>query len=335
MKQDYNQSIDIFSLGVTLFVMLTGFKPFSRIVELQDTGGYIKTERYSLFLSDMKQYWREYVGYKTIVDQSCKQLLSKMLAFDPKDRFTMSKITQHEWYTGECVANGSKLKNHVDSLLKQKLYFKGLEFESPSTTLTPISMDETNPNVLFSIKSTSEIKVIFETLKNCIQNQLNGNIDDAYDKDDNVLVCFFPHTKNNKEQVEIAAALYLSRRWNSRESLRKLNEVIAAREDSNNSDSDTKLSEEEVMPMVYVLKINEIDGRDVKLQAYKDIIIKALETVDCKPFEKISLTPKWKSLVGNVDNHNMKQQDTHVDHDEVSILICAYGFVLTETLSIG
>ena len=303
MNKDYNQSVDIFSAGVCLFYMLTGEEPFSKVFKSKD-GSDTKSDRYSLLLSNMKQYWFKYVGYKIIVSQSAKQLILRMLAFDPKDRILIKKIMQHEWYLGKYLSNGEQLKHHVISLLKQKLYFKGLEFKSPSITLTPLCIDETNKNLLFTIKSPKETQIIFDTLQNCVEKKLNGRVD-YDDNNDHVLLCYVPDTEND-EIVEFAASLYLSRNWNSKKALKSLRDAVKKNNDKKNNDNhnmDVELkSNNDSYGHVYTLMIREIDARDSKLIKFKDTIIKALEIVECKFLADIQMMKKWKQLVKNTNN---------------------------------
>ena len=129
-QKDYNELVDIFSAGVILFIMLTGQRPFSRVLEgveqpqqhqqhQQQQPIYQQNKQYSLLLSNIKPYWGKYIGYNIIVDGDAKQLLLKMLQFDPRRRILTNSIFKDKWYNGKFLQNGSQLQEHIESLLLQ------------------------------------------------------------------------------------------------------------------------------------------------------------------------------------------------------------------------
>ena len=318
MGQDYNESVDIFSAGVCLFYMVTGVEPFSDVFESIDNHNK-QSQQYSLLFSDIKQYWRDNIGYKTIVVEAVKQLILKMIEFNPKDRIMIKEIMQHEWYLGKCLSNKAKLKQYILSLRHQKSQFKDLKFEPPSVTLSPFCIDETDKNLLFTIKSSKETHVVFDTLQKCVEKQLNGNVE--YDEIDHVMVCAVPDTEKD-EIVEFAVAMYLSRKENSKQALKSLYKTIkklnsndmAMNEDGDDNDDDDNGDDngmdlesksnqvEEMSPMIYILMIGEIDGRDSKLIGFKETVIKALEVVKCKFLADIQVMKEWKLLFEKTKN---------------------------------
>lgn len=307
MRQDYNESVDIFSAGVTLFIMLTKLFPFPKAVESKE-GHYEKNKRYDLLLSDFNRYWKENIGYKTIVNQSAKQLILQMLAFNDKNRISINKIMEHEWIiNGKTLANGVELQKHVESLLKQKSYFSGLKFSSPSITLTPLAIDEKEEHehmlTLFTMKLPGETDTVLDTLKTCVENELNGA---TYQYEtEHLLLCSVPGGTMNNKIVQFSAAMYLSRMWNSKRSLKRMNDsnktLVLTKDIETESKSESKSDlhdmDAQSNPMVYVLTIREIDGKDTMLIPFKYKILKALETIDCKPFGEISVTSEWSKLM--------------------------------------
>ena len=302
MRQDYNQSVDIFSLGVVLFIMLTGQRPFRRVFRRFATKDNCNStqqqvgKRYSLLFSNTKQYWGKYIGYNTIVHGKAKDLLLQMLEFDYKRRILMYDIMQHEWYSGTRLENGAQLQQHIHYLLNMKVHdlnqvyddekhsanstlksqseslpvatsAKQLVHSFSSVPLCPVSIDETDPSLVFT-KNNKQL--VFDSLKDNIEHQLQGTV--HFDKCQNVLICTFPQEYKDdcgvKTMVEFATRMYLSRRWNSYSVWHSLN--------VKSESTDTK--EEPI----YLVVISEIDGREDILETIKPRILKILESANCQ-----------------------------------------------------
>ena len=92
-KQKYDCRVDIWSLGVILYVMLCGFPPFHS--ESHDAlFDQIKRGDYEFYMP----YWRG-------VSQTARSLIRKMLQTDPTKRITASEILEHEWVRRHCSAD--------------------------------------------------------------------------------------------------------------------------------------------------------------------------------------------------------------------------------------
>ena len=298
MKKGYDQSVDIFSVGVVLFIMLTGQRPFHKVFEQeQQQQQYQKTKRYSLLFSNNKQYWREYIGYNFIVCGEAKDLLLKMLEFDPRHRISVRDILKREWYSGQTLQAGFELQQHIQALLNRRMVNDDLNIlpsdhsdhsstgdavEPSIPPIVPLSIDETDPTFVFTRNSR---KLIFETLEDCIEKQLKGKIEP--DKHHNVMLYHVPENMNENKNVnestdesidiEFAASIYLSRRWNSRT---MINSTL-------NSDSESQPETKIEFEPIYLVAVREINGNDDKLAAMRKIILKALEAVDCMPISKL------------------------------------------------
>ncbi|OMJ89784.1 hypothetical protein SteCoe_7956 [Stentor coeruleus] len=107
------QKADIFSLGVTLFIMYSRFPPFYK--------ADIIDRFYKSFVYDNEKFW-EYVSSRHLqgfYSLEFIDLINKMLIHDPKKRITIDEIRVHPWINGPVsnivdVADGIKMA--IDSI---------------------------------------------------------------------------------------------------------------------------------------------------------------------------------------------------------------------------
>jgi calcium-dependent protein kinase len=85
IKKKYNQKCDIWSLGIIMYIMLTGMPPFMAKTD---------NEIYDLILKGDIQYpeskWSN-------ISKSAKDLVQKMLTFNPAARVTAKEALSHPW----------------------------------------------------------------------------------------------------------------------------------------------------------------------------------------------------------------------------------------------
>jgi len=97
----YDESADLFSSAVILFIMLAGFPPFQFATKQDWWYNKIMNDKFSLF-------WKAHERSAYFSD-AAKDLINKMLSCDPTKRLSIAQIEDHEWFKG-AVLTAEELK---------------------------------------------------------------------------------------------------------------------------------------------------------------------------------------------------------------------------------
>jgi len=97
MKKPYNgASVDLFACGIILFIMTTQHPPFTRAEPSDPFYRLLCANRDDLF-------WKAHSKNKPegFFSEEFKDLITRMLSFDPSHRLSMEDVKAHPWFEGE------------------------------------------------------------------------------------------------------------------------------------------------------------------------------------------------------------------------------------------
>jgi len=106
MKKPYNgPSVDLFSCGVILFVMMSKTEPFKKADPKTDIYYKIFSEgKFEAFWKAHEKRRPKIQGKDNFYSAEFKDLLQAMLSLEPSSRLTIKQIKAHPWYTGPIVS---------------------------------------------------------------------------------------------------------------------------------------------------------------------------------------------------------------------------------------
>jgi len=90
-RNSYDEKVDIFSLGVMLFITLSGSQPWRKADKSGD-------KWYQMWVAKRDKFWSYHEKRNEVeFGSDAKELLEGMLAHKPRDRFAMTDVMQCKW----------------------------------------------------------------------------------------------------------------------------------------------------------------------------------------------------------------------------------------------
>ncbi|XP_029445569.1 serine/threonine-protein kinase DCLK3 [Rhinatrema bivittatum] len=102
-ERGYGLEVDMWAAGVILYILLCGFPPFRSLKRDQEELFQIIQLGDFDFLSP---YWDS-------ISDAAKDLISRLLVVDPRERYTARQVLRHSWISSGGKANGRNLQREV------------------------------------------------------------------------------------------------------------------------------------------------------------------------------------------------------------------------------
>ena len=107
-RQAYQgQVVDLFALGVILFIMYSGHPPFGAANETDNFYKLLATNRSDLFWKAHSNSSRKPEGFYS---NEFKDLITCMLQFHPHQRLCIADIIGHPWLANEEIASADEVR---------------------------------------------------------------------------------------------------------------------------------------------------------------------------------------------------------------------------------
>lgn len=280
LDKPYDLACDIFSMAVVLFILICGYPPFEQ-AHVSDR--WFKP----LAKGDYAKFWKYHQGCAISNDSKCKDLLQRMLTYDPKQRITIAQIKKHPWFNGKYLEGKELIRalRHRHREMEAKRRKDARKIKDLNTSFPPtnkgiqneINKTKTIPfpkNEFESIAdtyTTKEPKEFMEGMHNIIAGVLHGSV--VLEPENAKMICsvktMATKKSTNSKPVVFELCIYQSRDWmvknNNEENGNDSNkENVEEKENSNDLDNQINADEEAhsnfKKETIYVVRSRRVSG---------------------------------------------------------------------------
>jgi len=112
--QRYNSQVDMWAVGVILYILLCGFPPFVE-KNLKALYKLIKSGKFSF----PSPYWNN-------VSKEAKDCIVRLLHVDPQERLSPTALLKHDWISMKCTNNQNLITDGYDERFKRHVLLNKL-----------------------------------------------------------------------------------------------------------------------------------------------------------------------------------------------------------------
>ncbi len=117
LNEIYDEKCDIWSAGVIFYILLCGYPPFNGETD-KDIMKAVKKGEFDF----PKEEWE-------VVSNEAKDLIKKMLTYEPKKRPSALEVLQHNWFKSQSKTNNSNKQLAKSTLNNMKRFKRDKQFE--------------------------------------------------------------------------------------------------------------------------------------------------------------------------------------------------------------
>jgi len=302
LNRPYDLLADVFSAGVVLFILLTGYPPFEQAH---------KNDRWfrPLAKGDYRKFWDLHLGCPISNDEDAKDLLQRMLAYNPKNRITLAEIQEHKWFNGKFLEGKDMVKvlrnRYRQMEQKRRKDAKKLKDLEHSLTRAIEGLNDHETEVpMYPAEETEGIWDTYTTAKwkdvynavNTVVHEVAGNT--TYNFADNTLWCSVklqnPYL-NDASIVRFYVQVFRSREFEKK----PIEEGGDSEEESN-----VEMKTNEKAETVYVVRLRRLEG---DVLDWKKILNKVI-------FKKCSTVltglPRWaRTKLSQIKSKDLEEDD--------------------------
>ena len=147
LDKSYNYKCDLWSLGVIMYILLSGFPPFDGKTDLE----IMAKVKLGKFDFEKKQF--------DLISQEAKDLIKDLLKLDPKTRLTAEAALQHPWmvkFRSSKVSNGRSQSPYIHKIENLNTFQPRHKFQQTTIAFLVHQMSSNNMN--------ERLKAIFQKM---------------------------------------------------------------------------------------------------------------------------------------------------------------------------